>query len=421
VKRHATRATVENAHSLEEGDSASMSKKLIKLLVGAALTVAVAYVLVIHMDKVRANVSQRDSIQYWAAGKLLIHRQNPYDVKSTIELEWEQGYVQDRPVLVRTPPWSLFLFLPLGLTNAFWGWLLWMAVSAASLILAMRLSWKMFGKGNDLRSVFLFAGYLFAPVLACLEAAQIGFVLLIGIVLFMFYETERPSLAGAALILPFAKPHLLVFFWVAFLIWIVANKKFKIVGGFIIGLILVTTLALIFDPSAFQHYRDMLRTAAIQGEFIPTVSGVLRLIFFRQYFRAQFVPLLLGFLWCVWFCIKNMVNWSWRDHGLTVMVVSILTTPYGWLTDEVVLLPAVLFAAMCIFGGKQKLPVTTRIALVVFGLLNWLMLLLIASHIPLQSGIYFWSSLLWAAWYFYGRQRPSANYQAQATQLPAIS
>jgi len=172
----------------------------LKLLLGAALTVVVAYAVVTHMDKVRANVSQRDSIQYWAAGKFLIHRDNPYDVKGTIELEWQQGYAQDRPVLVRTPPWSLFLFLPLGLANAFWGWLLWMAVSVASLILAMRLSWNMFGKGENTRSVFLFAGYLFAPVLACLEAAQIGFVLLIGIVAFMVFETEQPFLAGAALI-----------------------------------------------------------------------------------------------------------------------------------------------------------------------------------------------------------------------------
>jgi len=389
-------------------------KKLVRLLVGAALTAAVAYILATHMDKVRANVGQRDSIQYWAAGKLLIHRHNPYDVKSTIELEWNEGYLQTRPVLVRTPPWSLFLFLPLGLANAFWGWLLWMAASVAALIAAMRMSCKMFGKGDELRSVFLVVGYLFAPVLACLEAAQIGLVLLIGIVLFMVLEEKRPFLAGAALVLPFAKPHLLVFFWLAFFLWTLVRKKFAVAGGFLSAVAAVTILALIFDPAAFQHYRELLRTAAIEGEFIPTLSGVMRLLFFRPYFRAQFVPTLLGFMWSVWFCWKNMAKWSWRDHGLTVMVVSILTTPYGWLTDEVVLLPAVLFAAMCIFGGKQKLRVTTRMALAVFGLLNWLMLLLIASHIPLQSGIYFWSSLLWCGWYWYGRYRLSANQLEQA-------
>src|SRR5258708_1159944 len=394
-----------------------MSKKLIRLLVGAALTVGVAYYLGAHMDKVRANVSQRDSIQYWAAGKLLLHRDNPYDVKSTVELEWEQGYEQSRPVLVRTPPWSLFLFVPLGLVNAFWGWLLWMTASVASRLLAMRLSRNLFQKRDELRSVFLFVGYLFAPVLACLEASQIGFVLLIGIVLFLYFEKERPFLAGAALALPFAKPHLLFFFWLAFFLWIVLRKKFAIAGGFVTAVAAVTILALIFDPAAFQHYREMLRTAAIEREFIPTVSGVLRLILFRPYFRAQFIPMMLGLVWSVWFCLRNMSNWSWRDHGLTVMVISILTTPYSWLTDEVVLLPAVLFAAMCVFGGNQRFRVTTRIALVVFGFLNWMMLWLIASHIPLQSGIYFWSSLLWCAWYFYGRHRLSAQYKEPPAAL----
>jgi len=237
----------------------------------------------------------------------------------------------------------------------------------------------------------------------------------------MFYETERPFLAGAALILPFAKPHLLVFFWVAFLFWVVARKKFAVAGGFISALAVAMIVALICDRNAFQHYRELASASGVGGEFIPTLSGVLRLIFFRQYFQTQFVPLLLGLLWCVWFCIKNMPQWSWRDHGLTVMVVSILTTPYGWLTDEVVLLPAILFAAMCIFGGKQKIPVITKIVLVVFAFLNWMMLLLVASQIPLQSGIYFWSSLLWCAWYFYCRRRLSVSYKGQSAQLAGAS
>src|SRR5258708_10292706 len=133
-----------------------MPKKLIRLLLGAALTVVAAYLLAVHMDQVRANVSQRDSVQYWFAGEHLIHRVNPYEVER-----------------IRTPPWSLFLFLPLGLaTDAFWGWLLWIAASVASLIVAMRLCWKMFGNDDKLRSVFLIVGYLFAPVLACLEAGR---------------------------------------------------------------------------------------------------------------------------------------------------------------------------------------------------------------------------------------------------------
>ena len=49
------------------------------------------------------------------------------------------------------------------------------------------------------------------------------------------------------------------------------------------------------------------------------------------------------------------------------------------------------------------------------------MLLLVASQIRLQSGIYFWSSLLWLAWYFYGRRHRLADYKAEAAQVSAVS
>jgi len=152
-------------------------QKLIRLLVGAALTVAVAYVLATPLDKVRANVSQRDSIQYWAAGKLLVHRDNPYDVKSTVELEWEQGYAQKPPCdgadssLVAVP------FSSLGTGQRFLGVAAVDGGVGASLILAMRLSRNMFQRSDDLRSVFLLVGYLFAS--RCLRAwkpRKLGFV-----------------------------------------------------------------------------------------------------------------------------------------------------------------------------------------------------------------------------------------------------
>jgi hypothetical protein len=103
------------------------------------------------------------------------------------------------------------------------------------------------------------------------------------------------------------------------------------------------------------------------------------------------------------------------------MVVSILTTPYGWLTDEVVLMPAMVFAGVAILGGPKKIRVTTRIALGVFAALNWILLMLLALHIPLQLGIYFWSSLLWFAWYLFGRLEMGARGNRQPELVAAIS
>jgi len=398
-----------------------MLKDRRKLLMGIVLTVMAAFFVVRHYDGVRQNVAQRDYIQYWAAGQFLTHGGDPYDAQNVLELEWEQGYAADRPLVVRTPPWSLPLFIPLGLVNAFWGWVLWMTASVVALIASVRLTWKIFGKTQQSRSLCVVIGYTFAPVLGCLLAAQIGLLLLVGIVLFLLWEEKRPFLAGAALLLPFAKPHLLVFFWLAFLFWVLARKKFAVAGGFAVAFAAATGIALILDHAAFQHYFRFLHTAAIENEFIPTVSGVLRLLLFRPYFRLQFVPMAFGLIWSVWYCVKHRTNWDWRDHGLAVMVVSILTTPYGWLTDEVVLMPAMVFAAVAILGGKKKIRVTTRIALGIFAVLNWILLVLLALHIPLQLGFYFWSSLLWFAWYLYGRLEMGASGNRHTQLVAAIS
>jgi hypothetical protein len=398
-----------------------MQRNRRKVLMGIVITAIAAFFVVRHFDRVRQNVAQRDYIQYWAAGQFLVHGRDPYDAQKVLELEWEQGYAADRPLVVRTPPWSLPLFLPLGLVSAFWGWVLWMAASVAALIASVRLTCKIFGKTQESRPLCVVIGYTFAPVLGCLLAAQIGLLLLVGMVLFLVWEEKRPFLAGAALLLPFAKPHLLGFFWLAFLIWVLVRKRFAVAGGFAAAVAAATMVALIFDHAAFQHYFRFLHTAAIEGEFIPTVSGVLRLLLFRPYFRMQFVPMAIGLIWCVWYCWKNRSKWDWRDQGLTVMVVSILTTPYGWLTDEVVLMPAMVFAALAILGGQRQVCGMTRIALTIFALFNWILLMLLALHIPLQLGIYFWSSLLWFAWYVYGRFKLAAKKSIDLEPSAAMS
>jgi hypothetical protein len=377
-----------------------------KMFVRIALAAILAYAFVSHWQYLHKNVGQRDSIQYWAAGRLFLHGQNPYDFDAVLELEKQQGYKENRPLVLRTPPSSLFMVLPLGLFDAFWAWALWTALSLGSLLLAMRLCWKMYGGSIVQRDVFWAVGYTFAPVPACLVAGQMGLVLLIGVVLFLWWEPEHPLAAGAALILPFAKPHLLVLFWVVVLLWVVARKKHSTALGFAVALAIVTATPWALHPTIFYDYRQMLHQASIGNEFIPALSGVIRLLFFRRWFWVQFIPMMLGLVWGLWFYFKNRSHWDWRRQGLPLMVVSVLTTPYSWLPDEVVLLPAVLWAAVCILGleKQQEMTLWTRLAIAIFAALDGLLLLILAAKIPFSGGIYFWSSLLWFAWYMYGRK-----------------
>jgi len=381
-----------------------MKNSAIKVTVAVVVTGVLGYILVLHSPQIRQNVALRDSIAYWAAGRLLVTHQNPYDHATVLRLEQAHGYSNQRPLVLRTPPWSLFMVVCLGFVGPFEAWVAWIAVLLACLIIGMRISMKLYGGKAVPPNLLTIVGYAFAAVPACLVSGQMGLVLMMGVVLFLWFEPQNPFLAGASLVLPFAKPHLLSLFWLVCILWIVMRKKRKVALGFLATLTIATTIALVLDPHVFRDYGQMLHTASIGNEFIPALSGVLRLIFFRHMFWVQFIPMAVGIVWAVKFFIQNASSWDWRQHGPALLVVSVLTTPYEWLSDETVLLPAILQAAVFAFAARSNLKISAKIGVTVFALLDFLLLLILRSKVPFSTGIYFWSSLVWFFWYFQARK-----------------
>ena len=375
----------------------------LKLALAVVATGLLGYFLVRMVPEIRRSLTLRDSIAYWSAGRLLIEHRDPYDQANVLELERQHGYGADRPLVLRTPPWSLWMVLSLGLMGPLAAWCVWISLCLGSLLVAMRLCRRLYGEATP-RDLFSIAGYLFAPIPACLVSGQMGLALLLGVILFLWLENRKPLLAGAALVLPFAKPHLLSVFWLILALWMVLRRRSSIALGFGLAFAMATGFALALDPALFHQYRGMLRSASIGTEFIPAVSGVVRLIFFRSHFWVQFVPLALGILWSLWFFRKQYSSWSWQQHGPALLVVSVLVTPYSWLADECILLPAILQGVTFVYEVRAGLKLRTKVALVMFALLNLLLLLILRSKIPFATGIYFWSSLVWFGWYFYTRR-----------------
>ena len=100
--------------------------------------------------------------------------------------------------------------------------------------------------------------------------------------------------------------------------------------------------------------------------------------------------------------------WSWRQHGLALLVVSLLTTPYSWMTDEAVLLPAILQGVVWL--SRAQLKVRSQLLILLFVFLDLLLLLIVNARVAPATGIYFWSSLVWFSWYWYAsgfRREPS--------------
>lgn len=376
--------------------------KKAKIVINIGVLGLLVWFLVAHQQKIQASVASRDSIEYWAAGTLLVHGHNPYSESDVLALEQSQGFAAPNPLMVRMPPWSLWMVLPVGLFNAFWAWVLWLAALFASLVFGIRASWQIYGTGERPPAAFLVAGYLFAPVAACLVSGQIGLLLLLGIVLFLLIEQKHPFLAGVVLLIPLVKPHIFVLLWPVLAVWILTRRKWPIMAGFLSAFVVAIVLALAFDTSIFHHYREMMQQEAIQNEFKPALSGVIRVLFFRNHFWVQFVPMGIGFLWSARYFWKNREHWNWQQHAPALLVVSTLTTPYSWMSDEVVLLPAILQGVLWLQGTKLK--VRSQLVILLFVCLNFLLLLILKAQVAPGTGIYFWSSLVWFSWYWFAHR-----------------
>jgi hypothetical protein len=375
--------------------------KKLKLVLNICVGIGFIWFLVAHESTIRAGASKRDSIAYWAAGELLVHHRNPYSVPDVLALQRSQGYVGQKPLMMRPMPWSVWIFLPLGVLSVYWGWVVWTAILVACLVLSVRICWRLYGQEPKPPAAFTLAAYLFAPVAGCLVGGAMGMVLLLGIALFLYLEPEHPFWAGVALLIPMAKPHIFSLLWPILAVWVLTRRKWLVWGGAGTALLVACGIALVFDPHIFQHYRAMMHDQAIQNEFIPALSGMVRVLFFRRFFWVQFVPLALGFAWSAGYYWRNRQEWNWRAHGPAILVVSLLTTPYAWMTDEVVLLPAILQSVLWLH--QEKLKIRSQLILLFFVCLNVLLLLILQAKVPPSTGIYFWSSLVWFGCYWYAR------------------
>jgi len=293
------------------------------------------------------------------------------------------------------------MILPLGMLSPYWAWVAWMAIAVTSLVIAIRVSWRIYGDGLTPPPIFLLVGYLFAPVIACLVMAQMGTVLLLGIVLFFLLAEERPFVAGVVLLLPMAKPHFFALLWPILLVWAITRRKWPLLWGIGSAFLWANAVAVAFDPAIFQHYREMLRLDRMQNEFMPNLSGIVRALFFRRFFWFQFVPVGLGMLWSARYYWKNRQRWNWPQHGPLLLVTAAIVAPYSWMTDEVALLPAVLQGVLWLRGGKLKL--RSQFVILLFACLNLLLLLIVRAKVDSFTGIYFWSSLVWFYFYWYAR------------------
>jgi hypothetical protein len=352
-----------------------------------------------------------DFQSFWAAGRQAIHHADPYDRQAVWALELANGYPANQPVmLMRNPPSALPLTLPYALFRFKTAAFLWSFSLIACLSLSIHLLWRMHGRQkNNLHLL----GYLFAPALCCVLVGQTGLFVLLGIVIFLTLHQRHPFLAGCSLWFCALKPHILLPFACVLLLWIVVNKAYAVLGGAAASVGAATGIVFVLDPSAWSQYRQMLATSAIATELIPCLSMTLQRVTHMP--LSQYLLAFTGCIWAITYFWKRRRIWSWAEDGSLLLLVSVAVAPYAWLTDQAIVLPALLLAA---YRSRN------RSYLLLFALLNAVIeggILFRVSE--LHSYFYLWTGPAWLAWYLFANRQPQPRnvYEPPPADRTAIT
>jgi hypothetical protein len=381
----------------------SPMRKISRILAVIAISLAGAFVFTARMSPARM-----DYISYWSAGQQLWHHADPYSPAAVFALEKAQGFPRSAPLIMRNPPWALFLVAPLGLMSARIGLFFWTLAIAACILISVRLL-------NDSSQDDPLA-LLFAPAIACIDSGQSSAFLLLGFALFLRFHRTRPFLVGAALLLMAIKPHLFLVFWILLLADAFIRRSFRIFAGFAAALAAATVFPMCFDARVWPGYVAMLRTSALNHEEFPTASMLFRMMIDPHRFWLVFIPSGLTILWGVWYYLQNKTTWDWRSHGLLVMLVTILASPYGWITDEIVLLPSIILALNLRQKRAYSVPLLIAINCVAA-------VLFLATNAVLKSPVFLWTPVAWLAWFLYATgafQRRPQTFAAALANRPEL-
>jgi hypothetical protein len=354
----------------------------------------------------RDLVAKRDFITYWATGQQLVHHGNPYDPASVSRIERDAGFQGGASYYMRNAPWALPLALPLGYVGPQAAALPWSLVMLGLLIASARILWTAFGPSG---SRLDWIGYCFPPALFCVILGQTSVFLLFGLALFLRLHKSRPFVAGAALWFCTLKPHLFLPFVLVLLLWIVVSDSYRILLGSLAAFAAGAIVTSCIDPAAWSQYAYYMRTSVVTREFTPCLGDVLRDSIHPSAEWLAFLPCMVACVWALaWFWPRRR-RWDWLENGNPLMLVSLLVAPFGWIFDQTLAIPAILFAV------SRKPSRTWMYAL---ALIYLLIELQIGFHVELHSRAFLWIAPAWIIWYLLAR---ASVCKAGAPQVTAYS
>ncbi|KAA3657190.1 MAG: DUF2029 domain-containing protein [Chloroflexi bacterium] len=282
----------------------------------------------------------RDFVSLWAGGKAVIAGLNPYDpdVWGPWRISLGNTWVPDSREPF--PLWTLLFFLPFSILDLGWGAATWVAFSLYMLVGASFFLGKIF---NHLRlsliEFFLLAlgAALYRGGVLTLFVGQLTFELLFILALFMFLVyRKRPFAAGLVLACVAFKPNPFILFVPLFGVWLLSRREWQIILGAITGAATLFLISWITIPGwLFQWFNVTGKTEVTQ--ITPTIWGLAYELTPNWWAVTGLLLLIIITIVLGWLLVFNK-NLTLYEATSLALGASILTTPYAWEYEHLLLL-----------------------------------------------------------------------------------
>jgi hypothetical protein len=291
-----------------------------------------------------------DFAEYWTGGRAMLDGGNPYDPAGLASRT--TGY---------NPPWTLilsmpFATLPYGLARS-----IWLPLQILIVLWSASRLWVLYGGAPRHATRACCLALLWMPTIVALHLGQVSPVILLGLVAFLWsLDRQRDVAAGACLSLTAVKPQIVALVWVAFALWVMANRRWHVLAGAAVCIVGASLAAVWNNPNVFVQYQYLMTTAPPALEFeSPNLATVLRLMIGTDRSWPQYLPTCVGIVGVALLWHRRRRTWEWSRQLPALVLFSCLVTAYGgWAFDLVVLLiPIIATAVTLVRSGRTSLVV----------------------------------------------------------------
>lgn len=321
----------------------------------AGLMIALFFVVLFGPIPVPPSLGRGDFRAYWSAAHLLAQGENFADAELLLQTEQENTeWREDWAVITWNPPWLLAILLPytaVSFPRATW---LWLLTNIALVFTGSVMLWKTFAAQNGSQRwghLAPLVGLLFLPTMLTLLMGQVNSLVFFGLAAFLFFfNRNQLFVAGLCLVLTLVKPHLVYLTLpIIFLHLLWTRRDLKVAAGLLVGIVVLTAVVFGLRPSFIADYTQTVSQGSLLAWETPTLGGILAVTFGWQWVKLMGVVTLPLVAWLWWRYRETVDLNSWVP---AMTLISVISAPFGWGYDVIVLLLPVLQIVVWLAEGR---------------------------------------------------------------------